>query len=77
MTAEAFDDVLGALLDRRPFQIFTVELNGGEKIEIDHPRAISYREGFAHFTAPGGKLYWFDHTSVNKLMDGRVETPQT
>ena len=31
MTAENFDQVLAGLMDRSPFQVFTVELHGGVK----------------------------------------------
>lgn len=76
MTAENFDSVIRTLLEFRPFLLFTIELNGGERIEIDHPHALSYRDGFAHFIGPGKKISWFDHDSVNKIIEGRVETPQ-
>lgn len=74
MTAENFDNVVQLLCDRRPFGLFTIELNTGEMIEIDHPKAISYRNGVATFIAPGGRPMWFDHDSVNKIVPGRVET---
>lgn len=75
MTAENFDGVLRVLLDRRPFELFTVELNGGDRFEIDHPRSVVFREGVAVFIGPGKKIIWFDHDSVNKIIEGRVESP--
>ncbi len=68
MTAENFDQVLDELMSRMPFQIFTVELHGGRRFEIDHPRATVVRNGVALFIAPGGKFIWFDHDSVNQII---------
>ena len=35
MTADNFDQVFQALRGRQPFQVFTVELNGGRRFEIE------------------------------------------
>jgi hypothetical protein len=68
MTAENFDRVLTGLTQRRPFRVFTVELNTGERFEIDGPSALVTREGVAVFLAPGGIPVWFDHESVNQFI---------
>jgi hypothetical protein len=68
MTSENFDNVLNALHDVRPFRVFTVELNTGERFEVDHPRAMVIRDGVAVFLAPGGVPVWFDHLSVNQII---------
>lgn len=67
MTAESFDRVLQALRQRKPFQVFTVELSGGNRFEVDHPGAIVVRDGVAVFLAPGGIPIWFDHESVSQI----------
>lgn len=67
MTAEHFDGLLEALVQRQPFQVFTVELRGGKRFEVDHPRAIVVRDGVAVFMAPGGIPVWFDHDSFNRV----------
>lgn len=67
MTAENFDRVLNGLAQRAPFQMFTVELHGGQRFEVDHPRALVVRDGVAVFLAPGGVPIWFDHDSVNQM----------
>ena len=36
MTSENFDTVLNSLREFRPYRVFTVELNGGDRFEIDH-----------------------------------------
>jgi len=67
MTADNFDQLLGALKQRQPFQWFTVELHGGQRFEVDHPGALVVRDGVAVFLAPGGYPIWFDHISVNQI----------
>ncbi len=68
MTADNFDSVLKALRDNRPFTVFTVELNGGKRFEVDHPLALVVRDGVAVFLAPGGVPVWFDHDSVLRIV---------
>ncbi len=68
MTADNFDNLLRGLQDRRPFQVFTVELHGGQRFEVDHPKAIVVRDGVAVFMAPGGTPHWFDHDSLNQII---------
>jgi len=74
MTAENFDQVLKALTQRKPFQVFTVELHGGDRFEVDYPHAIVIRDGVAVFLAPGGFPIWFDHDSVNQIIGASANT---
>lgn len=67
MTAENFDVFLDALPTQQPFRVFTVELNGGQRLEVDHAGALVVRDGVAVFLAPGGRPVWFDHDSVNLI----------
>ena len=69
MTAEHFDELLNTLMDRQPFRVLTVELHGGRRFEIDHPRATVVRNGMAVFLSPGGTPIWFDHDSVNQIIE--------
>lgn len=64
MTAANFTNVLEQFRNRHPFQVFTVELLNGQRLEIDHPGAFFARDGVAVFIAPGGIPHWFDHESV-------------
>ena len=68
MTADNFDRILQELVQLQPFHVFTVELNGGRRFEIDHPRAVVVRDGVAVFIATGGIPIWFDHDSVNQII---------
>jgi hypothetical protein len=68
VTIENFDNTLRVLQLRKPFQVFTVELHGGERFEVDHPNALVVRDGVAVFVAPGGIPHLFDHDSVNQIV---------
>jgi len=74
MTAENFDTVLKFLRDRKPFTMFTVELHGGQRFEVDLPRTLGVRDGVAVFLAPGGVPFWFDHDSVNQIIGATAGT---
>ena len=75
MTEEHFDGILRTLMGRQPFQVFTVELNGGHRVEVDGPNTVSIRDGVAVFVAPGGIPVIFDNESVNKIIDATANTP--
>ena len=45
MTADNFTSVLEGLRGRKPFTVFTVELQGGRRFEVDHPGALVVRDG--------------------------------
>jgi hypothetical protein len=68
MTADHFDSILAALMPVTPFRVFTVELHGGWRLEVDHLDALTVRDGVAVFLAPGGVPVLFDHESVNRVM---------
>ena len=68
MTADNFNTTLEALRQLQPFRVFTVELHGARRFEVDHPGALIVRDGVAVFLAPGGVPVWFDHESVNQII---------
>jgi hypothetical protein len=68
MTADNFSNVLTSLQQLQPYRVFTVELNGGRRFEVDHPGALVVRDGVAVFLAPGGIPIWFDHDSINQII---------
>ena len=69
MTTDNFRKVLLAMLHRKPFKPFTVELNTGMRIEVDAPDATVIREGVAVYIAPGFIPTYFDHESVTQIID--------
>lgn len=74
MTAENFSTVLEGLQQLQPFHLFTVELQGGRRFEVDHPRALVVRDGVAVFLAHGGVPIWFDHESVKQIIGAPART---
>jgi len=68
MRAELFDETMGAFVSRVPFRPFTVVLVNGNRFEIDHPRAVAYRGGFAMYVAPGNIPVMFDHGEVSEVV---------
>lgn len=73
MSADNFQQLLEALAKRNPFQPFTVEMVGGRRVEVDHPRALVSRDGVAVYLAPGGIPIWFDHESVTAIIGDIAE----
>ena len=74
MTAENFENVLAGFMQLQPFRVFTVELHGGRRFEVDHARALIVRDGVAVYLAPGGVPIWFDHESVNQIIGAPANT---
>jgi len=75
MSPEKFESFVGVILERRPFQVFTIEINGGKRFEVDHPHVFSMRDGAWHFWAPGGMPIWFDYDSVSHIFPSSIGTP--
>jgi hypothetical protein len=69
MTQQHFDQLFLALQERSPFRPFTVELVGGHRFEVDHPRAMIVRDGMGVYLRPGGVPVWFDHESVTHVVE--------
>lgn len=57
------------MIRRTPFKPFTIELNTGVRIEVDHPEATVIREGVAIFIGPGFMPVYFDHEGVTQIID--------
>jgi hypothetical protein len=68
ITLGKFQQSLNALATRRPYRSFVVELHGGRRFEVDFPTALSFRDGVAVSSAPGGVPIIFDHESVIALL---------
>jgi hypothetical protein len=58
-----------------PFRVFTVELHGGRRFEVDLHGAIVNGGGVTVFLAPGGLPLWSDHHSVNQIVGAPSNTP--
>ena len=68
MKRKNFDRLMRTLRGIRPFQIFTIEVNSGDRYEIDQADALILGPGAAIFIGPGGVLHFFDHSSVTQVV---------
>ena len=75
MSIENFESLIELLLDRRPFQPFTIELENGQRFEVDHRHALAIQQGMALAWPPGGAPLWFDHQSVTSILGDTANTP--
>jgi hypothetical protein len=74
VTANDLDQALRALTEMKPYQVFTVVLNGGKRFGVDQPSAVGWRNGVAAYLAPGGAPVFFDHNSVNQIIVAPANT---
>ncbi len=56
-----------------PFKPFTVAMQNGDRLEVDHPDALAMRDGIALFAGPGGIPSIFDHEGVNRIIGDLAE----
>ena len=55
MTADEFDQAVLERRKRKPFQAYTIDLVGGERIDIDRSHTVAIRNGVTTCFA-GGKI---------------------
>lgn len=67
MSTGTFEKALRALLLRRPFESFVVELLDGKRFWIDTPEAIGFNGGAAAFIAADGSIHFFTNEQVRTL----------
>jgi hypothetical protein len=68
MERERFDTTFRMLMQRRPFQPFTVAMVNGDRLEVDSQIALATRDGVASYIGPGGVPVWFDHEGVSQAI---------
>jgi hypothetical protein len=64
MTAQEFDRSLRTLVEATPYRNFGIELNNGQRFEIDLATALAFRDGVAVFLAKGGRPTIFNHREL-------------
>ena len=52
----------------RQDRMFTVAMQNGDRLEVDHPDALAIRDGMALFAGPGGIPSIFDHEGVSRVI---------
>ena len=75
MIANNFERSLQAMVRRKPFRPFTVELVSGDRIEVDHPEALIHRAGVAVYISPEGYPALFDHDGVCQIIGEAAQKP--
>jgi hypothetical protein len=68
MYAVNFELTLVELSRQSPFRPFVVELVNGERIEVDHPEALAFRNMRAIFITKDGHAHYFDPEGVNRII---------
>jgi hypothetical protein len=68
MDRETFEQTLQSFQNRAPFRPFTVSLVNGERLEVDHPKALVVRDGTGVFVGPGGVPAIFDFEGVAQVI---------
>lgn len=58
-----------AYCDRKPFQPFTLELESGSRIEINHPEAVTFKEDVIVCKSTRGIRSALECTSVVRFID--------
>lgn len=69
MVAESFASALRAFTNRKPFKAFAVDLVNGERIVVEHPEALVFRNSITVYFSPQKEIAIFDHEGVARLTD--------
>ena len=75
MDREIFERTFLAFKRRVPFTPFTVALENGDRLEIDHGDALVVRDGVALFAGPGGVPSIFDYRGVTRVIGDLMDQP--
>ena len=68
MNPDTLDASIDTLRRKQPFHPFTLVMNDGAKLEVDHPKALTYYKGTGVFIGPGGAPEIFSSESVNRVI---------
>lgn len=75
MDRDTFDQTIRVFKHRTPFRPFTVAMQNGDRLEVDHPDALAIRDGVALFAGPGGVPSIFDHEGVSRIIGDLAGQP--
>ena len=68
MSADILEAAIETYMDRRPFHPFTLVLNNGTRLEVDHPRGLMYRNGTGVHGGPLGVPTLFEADGVTEVI---------
>lgn len=75
MDRDTFDRTIRTFKHLRPFRPFTVAMENGDRLEVDHPDALAVRDGVALFAGPGGVPVIFDYEGVSQVIGDLAGRP--
>ena len=70
MDPQLFEESVTVLRRQRPFRPFTLVMNNGDRLEVDHPDALTVRGGSGAFLGPAGVGRLFSCEAVNQVSNG-------
>ena len=68
MSAEMLEAAIETYMGRQPFHPFTLVLNNGTRLEVDHPRGLMYRNGTGVHGGPLGVPTLFEADGVTEVL---------
>lgn len=68
MDRQTFDRALRVFKHRIPFRPFTLPMVNGERLEVDFPDALAFRDGRAYYLDAGRTPVFFDHDGVSEVI---------
>ena len=76
MSPDTLQETVRILRAKQPFHPYTLVMNEGGRLEVDHPMALTYYNGVGVFIGPGGTLQMFNSESVNRVIGGLSDADQ-
>jgi hypothetical protein len=74
MNQETLENTLRRLMRRRPFFPFSIELDSGDRIEVDAPDSMAWGGGAAGFLSSTGEPTLFRCDQVVRIIANEPET---
>ena len=74
MDADKLAAAVEIFMGRQPFHPFTLALNNGSRLEVDHPRGLTYRNGTGVHVGPLGAPTRFEADGVTEVI-GELSRP--
>ena len=68
MSADQLAAAIDLYMGRQPFHPFTLVLNNGSRLEVDHPRGLMYRNGTGVHGGPEGVPTLFAADGVTEVV---------